>query len=136
MPDLNSEVKMHMVDPMFVGDKFRTDVWTSEKAGKELAGHVRKDSDGQFMRRLKRYSTNGFVNFEGNRNPIRREQDAVWRVRAGTLFRLIGFYEDATKTSFIVIDAFKKRGQKLSVAQQHRIREVVRVRSERRWRRR
>jgi hypothetical protein len=89
------------------------------------------------LKALEHYATSGFARFEGEKAPIRYEVDGVWRVAyEPSLFRLIGFYEDGGKTTFVAIDAFKKRGQQLSGPERARIKEVARVRHEGDWRRR
>lgn len=127
---------MHLVDELFVGDEFYMTVRIAEKAKKELAKYVRRGQGTRFLKKLKRYATVGFPEYEGDKNPIRHEWDGVWRIADSSLFRLIGFYEGTGKESFIVIDAFTKSGKSLSVAQRRRIDEVARVKREGLWKRR
>lgn len=128
---------MHVVDGLFSGPGFRTEVLISERAAKELAKQLKRDHLlKRFLKALEHYARAGFARFEGEKNPIRYEGEGVWRVAyEPSLFRLIGFYEDEGKTTFVAIDAFKKRGQRLSGAHRARIKEVARVRREGGWRR-
>lgn len=139
LTEFNSKVKIEYVDPLFVGPDFLTDVWVTEQAMKQL-GKFKKSGTPykQYLLKLKHYATNGFWNFEGNEGePIRAEGSSVYRVaHVSSLFRLIGFYEDDTRTVFISIDAFKKGGRKLTSAQRDRINTVARVKKERRWKKR
>lgn len=133
MTKLHLEVKI--VDGLFTGDKFKTEVWLAEKAAKALGKFTRRGNGGtKFNKKLKEYATKGFAAFETENGPIRHERDGVWRVaHAPSRFRLIGFYETNDKASFVAIDAFTKPGQSLSVPQQERITEVARVKRGRLW---
>ncbi len=138
MTEVNLKVKIHIVDTLFVGDGYRTDVWISEGAKRELSKLVRgkKKRLGQaFLKKLEHYAKAGFAVFEGAKRPIKYEWDEVYRVADSALFRLIGFYVEG-KASFVVIDAFTKRGQQLSKGQMNRITEVGRVKRLRSWKRR
>ncbi len=98
---------MYVVDHLFAGNEYRTEVWIAEKPAKELAKFKRKGDGLSFSKKLKRYAERGFREYEGDKSPIRSEWNDVWRVgHSSTLFRLIGFYEDDDKEVFIAIDAF------------------------------
>lgn len=123
---------MHVVDGLFVGNEYRTDVWISEKVAKALK-KLQKRGDGlRFLQKLEYYAKAGFQKFEGYKTPIRSEGRGVWRVRHSSLFRLIGFYDDG-KAAFIAIDAFTKSGTSLSAAERRRIKKVAQVRRDRLW---
>ena len=88
------------------------------------------------MKRLMRYAQNGFLLYEGKEKPIRHEWDGVYRIgHPVDLFRILGFYEDDTKTNFIVIDAWMKGGQRLSASEQARIDAIATVKKNGLWRR-
>lgn len=130
---------MHIVDGLFVGTMYSTHVWISEaalKAVEKYTKHNNKDAIG-FLEKVEYYAEAGFGVFEGSRDPIRHEGGGVYRVanKTTSLFRLIGFYETG-KESFIIIDAFKKKGRKLSASERGRIARVAKVKKDRAWRRR
>ncbi len=129
----------HVVDDLFGKDEaLITRFWISEKAAKEFRDYQRKENPKeQFLRKLRRYANNGFKVYEGGRGmPIKCEWNDVFRISDGTLFRLIGFYEIGFSNSFVIIDAFLKRKQKLSSAERDRIAAVVRVACEGSWKKR
>ncbi len=129
---------MQVVDGLFVGNEYRTEVWIAEKAAKALNKFRRRGDGREFLQKLAHYSKAGFQEFEGDKNPIRSEGHGVWRVRhsPSSLFRLIGFYEDGDKAAFIAIDAFTKSGTRLSAAERGRIKSVAQVRRDRLWKKR
>lgn len=139
MTEVNLKVKLHVVDKLFVGSGYRTDVWISEAASSKVCKFVdgkRSQQGRAFLKKVKRYAEIGFGVFEGKKRPIQREWGDVWRVAyRESLFRLIGFY-DSGKQCFIVIDAFMKRGMQLSEGQKKRITEVGRVKRFGSWIRR
>ena len=126
---------MYVVDDLFVGDEYRTDVWIAEKAAKALNKFQKRGDGLRFLQKLEYYAKVGFKKFDGFKNPIRSEGRGVWRVRHSSLFRLIGFYDDG-KAAFIAIDAFTKSGTSLSVAERKRINKVAQVKRDRLWKRR
>ena len=137
MTDLNLKVKIHVVDVVLDWDNYATRVLLSEKAQKEFE-KLRKKKQTEYRRFvgvLDRYAKAGFENFEGDAAPIRYEGGEVYRVGyTSTLFRLIGFFEDDRRDSFVGIDAFRKPGSQLTSGQRDRIKEVASVKRQRRWR--
>ena len=128
---------MHDVRELKFGTPCKTALWFSAKAERDL-GRFRKkgDPDKSFWKQLKRCSENGFALYEAGDWPkVKEEWDGAWRfgIRV-SLFRLIGFYEDDSKASFIVIDAFFKSGQGLSDPERRRIDEVARIKRQALWR--
>jgi hypothetical protein len=115
----------------------KTRIWFSDKAAKEVA-RFRKKSDPSrtFWKRLLRCAQNGFALYEiGDWPMVKEEWEGVYRFGVrDSLFRLIGFYEDASRSSFVVIDTLLKKGQKLTTSDKARIDEVVRVKKNRLWR--
>ena len=128
---------MHIVDGLFVGATYSTQVWISEAAWKAVEKHTKHEGRLRFLEKVEHYAEAGFGVFEGNRAPIRHEGGGVYRVanKTTSLFRLIGFYETG-RDSFIIVDAFKKKGQKLSASERNRIAKVAKVKKDRTWRRR
>ncbi len=127
---------MHWVDLLFSG---KTRLWLSDAAMGIVKSWFRKHRRDveELLQKLEHCANAGFGLYEGEGRPIRREWGGVYRIgHRASLFRLIGFYEDDTKTDFIVIDGFKKRGQQLSQAERARIDEVARVKAQGLWRRR
>ena len=120
------------VNALFVGDEFRTEVWVSDMAIRELED----SAPDEFLQKLEYFAKAGFRNFEARKgNPIKHESGGVYRVGLhSSLFRLIGFYEDDRKTCFIAFDAFTKRKKKLSGPERDRIDEVADVRERGSWR--
>ena len=137
---LNAKVKMHVVDSLFEGSKYATEVWISDKAAKAFKKFKKRDPSmaSRFLQSLEHYAEAGFANFEGKKGtPVRHEGDAVYRVAySASLFRLIGFYEEADKTVFIAMDAFLKGGQELSSSERNRLKNVASIRDKQEWRRR
>jgi hypothetical protein len=122
---------MHDVSELFWDISCQTKIWISAAARKGIADYHQKK---RVMMLLERFATRGFQNFEGPKRPIAPEWDGVYRFNPGTLFRITGFYEGGSRTSFIAIDAMLKRQTKLSSAERRRIDEVARVRKENDWR--
>lgn len=114
-----------------------TRVWLSEQASAELEKFCKKgDPDGRFLRSLARASQSGFAMLENTRPPkLKPEWDGVSRIGFDfSLFRLIGFYEDpSTKSDYIIIEAFLKRGQKLGQTERDAIDRVAQVRRDQLW---
>lgn len=127
---------MVLVDGLFVGSAFQTEVWISDKAARKLRRFQQEDNNGPaFVAKLEYYAKAGFGAFEHKQGPIRREWSGVYRVgRKDTLFRLIGFYETDERRAFITIDAFTKTGQKPKGPERKRIDEVAAVKSSGNWR--
>ena len=127
----------HIVDGIFVGPDFRTNVWLAEKAQKTLKKFIKRRKALGFVEKIEHYATVGFWEYEGDGQPIRHEWDGVYRIgRFSGLLRLVGFYEEDDKTRFIAIDVFEKSGRQLTMSERKRIDEVARVKSEELWERR
>jgi len=60
-------------------------------------------------------------------------KETAFRLGYRSLHRVLGFYENDDKGIFIAIDAFLKKGQKLSSTERGYIDEVARVKRENRW---
>ena len=131
---------MHIVDRLFVGPQYATEVWISEQAAGALKKFTKRDraTAARMLRNVERWAESGFQNYEGDEGtPIRHEGHEVYRVAyRSSLFRLIGFYEKDNRAVFIIMDAFRKRGRKLSKPERERITEVASVRDKNEWRRR
>ncbi len=125
---------VHEVERLFEGAEYRTSVWISKAALKRFSkfSDTKDNPKRVLLKKLKHYAVSGFENFEGG--PIQQEGDGVYRIgRRGSLYRLIGFYEDSMRSSFIIMDAFLKSGQKLSAQERDRINEVARIKKNRLW---
>ncbi len=134
MTGLNLNVKI--VDGLLVGSEYETNVWIDGDSLNELKDFAQRTNEGkQFFKKLKYYATAGFREFEGKtQRPIKHEGDGVYRIGKG-LFRLVGFYESDNRARFIILDAFRKRKQKLSDSERGRIKVVKRRMAEGLWRR-
>lgn len=115
-----------------------TRVWISADALKTFNKYQKREQPTKsFIKKLKRYSERGFWNFQGDsksKRPIRPEWDDILRIgEISSLFRLYGFYEDGSKSNFIIIDAFLKHDTALSEAERKRINEVAKVKRDRTW---
>lgn len=99
---------------------------------------IAEEAPEPFLAKLNYAARYGFWALEGKRNAlIRPEWDEVYRFGMhANLFRVYGFYEAANKRSFIAVDAFTKKGQRLRSAERDRITEVGRVKRENDWRKR
>jgi hypothetical protein len=133
---VNLKVKIHVVDALFAESGFRTRLWVSEEASAALAKFSSKQDGARFLAKLKYYAKGGFDRFVDRQGPIRPEWGGVFRIgQPWSLFRLVGFF-DQHPSGFVVIDAFTKRGQKLSAAERERIDEVAKVKKHAMWRKR
>ena|ERR1700722_10446907 len=122
-----------LVTEVPIGVPCRTRLWFSERVAKELESL----REGRFEIKLKRCCQSGLSAYEGVVPPvIKHYRDGVCRIGfVFSLFRIIGFYVDgSSKQEFICIDAFKKRGQKLSASERRRIDVVVDIKINKRWR--
>ncbi len=109
-----------------------TRVWISDAAAAAFLKYQKRENPkNYFAKKLERYATNGFRHYISEDGPIKNEGEGIFRIGDGSLFRLIGFFENGS--NFIVIDAFLKKGQRLNASEQRRIDEVIRVRLEKRW---
>ena|SRR5665213_164507 len=125
------------VEELFAGRDCKTRLWLSETARAALGEFTarREQPRGAFLQKLERYATAGFRHYEGDKKPVRHEWNQIYRISDGGLFRLIGFYEnEATKADFIVIDAVRKRGEKLSASERATVDRVASVRRDKSWR--
>ena len=132
---INLKVKIHRVEPLFVGDDYSTDVWISEQASEVLNKFLGKTRarGKEFIAKVEHYAKSGFENYEHNRGPIRHEGNHVFRIgQTSSLFRLIGFYVGG-KSEFICMDGFTKRGKELSRPQRERIAQVAKIRKQQSW---
>ena len=132
---INLKVKIHRVEPLFVGDDYRTDVWISEQASEVLNKFLGKTKakGKEFIAKVAHYAKSGFENFQHSRGPIRHEGNRVFRIaQTSSLFRLIGFYVSG-KSEFMCMDAFTKRGKKLSGPQRERIARVAKIKKQKSW---
>ena len=65
---------------------------------------------------------------------LRHEWGGVYRIGLfGSLFRLIGFYDGPSQKDFIIVDAFEKKGQKLTKGECKRIDAVVDIKKQGIW---
>ena len=127
---------MHIVDSLFGGPEYQTTVSISKKASKTLDKFAKKNQQvvGYLLKKLKFYAEKGFQLYEGEGKPIRHEWDGVLRIgETSSLLRLLGFYEHEDKSSFLIIDAYRKHGQRLSSDDRERIDRVASVRRNRLW---
>ena len=135
MTAINLKVKIHRVEPLFVGDDYSTDVWISERASAVLDKFLRKTRARaqEFIAKVEHYAEVGFGEYEHGGGPIRHEGNHVFRIgQTNSLFRLIGFYVSG-KSEFICMDGFTKRGQELSRPQQERIAQAAKIRKQQSW---
>ncbi len=133
LTELNSKVKI--VDGLFVGPEYRTQVWIEEAAGKALENFMRERVGLQLAKKVKEYAKAGFSTFASTGGPIRYEWDGVHRIGIrASLFRLIGFYNG--QDEFVIMDAYLKRGQELSSSERRRIDTVARIMASKSWKKR
>src|SRR5688572_7509802 len=96
---------MHEVQEIPFDVPCKTRVWISDAALEGLDAFQKKKENprGYFMAKLKHYAKAGFGEFEGG--DIVREEGGVYRIgQRRSLFRLIGFFENESRASFIAID--------------------------------
>jgi len=130
---LHSRVKyMHRITDLFEQPQdpeppHQTVVGVSDDARKEMNSRVTV----QLMTKLEDCAEKGFWNFSGS-FPLEKEPGDVWRFGIRSLnVRLLGFYENERKDTFVIIDVIKKCGQKLTTAEMKRVNEVARVKRDR-----
>ena len=113
----------------------KTSVWFSAAALKAFDEFRGNDSRGIFLKKLRWACQVGFAACETGKSPVlAAEGNGVFRFGVkDSLFRLIGFYEDATKASFLFFDGFTKSGQSLSGPQRARIAGVANIRAGKAW---
>ena len=127
-------------DPIIVSEfpwsgRVATRLWITDRALDVFTEYQRAEQPPEhFLKKLKRYCTNGFANYIGETNPIRHEWGGVFRIGDGGLFRLLAFFDGKDQSRFIVIDAYQKRGQKLGKSDRDRIDEVADVKRTNAWR--
>jgi hypothetical protein len=127
------------VDDLFPGTACATRLLFSRAVTEAIAEYAGKNKrhGGQLLSRLQMYAKNGFHLFEGEKRPIRPEWGGVYRIgHPVDLFRIIGFYADGSRGSFVAIDAFVKRGHGLGASERRRIDAVAAVKKNRLWLRR
>lgn len=109
----------------------KTRVWRTEAVQKQILKRDPQDRR-KLMQKLQRYSANGFAEYLGV--AIQREQDGVFRIGSKSdLFRILGFFEDGTE-DFMACEAFLKKGQELTRAQQQKIGSIAVAKAENRYR--
>lgn len=133
MTELHSNVKIHLVDALFVGNEYRTDVWISEHARealKKAKKRHRREID-ILLGKVSHWAKAGFTEFVGKKAPIKPEGQGVLRLGdTSSLFRGLGFFDG---DNFIWIDFIFKRGRRLSDADRDAVSEVARVKKLRAW---
>ncbi len=109
-----------VVEPLFVGPQYQTQVWASREAQAKLEEYVRTKADVgvRYANSADHYARAGFAHYEGKDRPIRHKHEwGIYAIEpAKTLFRLYGFYSTANKTEFIIPSATLKRGNKMRAA--------------------
>lgn len=124
-----------IVDGLFVGAPYETEVWCSKivaDALDQLQQGTKRER--QIANKVDYYARAGFRNHEGGHGPIRSEGNGVFRIGAwGDLFRILGFYSTERKDEFIAIDAFGKREQKLRKNEKLLIERVAHIKSDKLW---
>ncbi len=129
---------MTEVTQAFKKNQFITRLWLSKKAlaeAEKFSGSHDSPEPERFWKKIKHFLKIGLSLAERGTPPIvKYEWRGVYRFGLfGSLFRLVGFYEDDSKHDFIVIDAFNKRGTKLSNAQIARINAVADIKDRGDW---
>ena len=125
------------VRALFVGNDYQTEVWISDAAASaiEQQAGTRESPTGALLVKLRHYARAGFRYFEGKGKPIRYEGDGVFRIGLRSdLFRLIGFYGGFRKSEFIIVDTYRKRGQKRSATHTTRVMKAAKIRRDELWR--
>jgi hypothetical protein len=113
-----------------------TRLWLSQRAAEGLAEFRKKgDPNGAFWKKVQRMARVGFRYYEGSRGmPIRPEGGGVYRIGIhGSLFRIVGFFKDESRSDFIGVDVFLKSGQDLSRSERDRIDAVAKVKQNGSW---
>ena len=112
--------------PARTGAPRKTEVWITGSALKDLEKLATKHrvQVAHFMKKLDRFSTDGFEHHTSAGGPIKPEWNGIYRISDGSLIRLIGFYPSTANRNFIILDSFLKSGQKLSSSDRDRITQV------------
>jgi len=124
------------VEEVILCNQPRTRVWFSPSVQRAV-GNFRKtgDPNGRFWKKLKHISSAGFDVYIGRDSIVRPEGDGIYRLGImGSLFRIVGFFENDRFDNFIAIEAFLKKGQSLNAADRERIKLAAWVRKSGAWR--
>ena len=127
---------MHEVEELFKDIPCRTRVRISAQAARAFQKFRKKgDPNASFWKKLKECTTKGFEYFQvGDWPQVSPEWDGVFRFGVrDSRFRLIGFFHGVGCSDFIVIDAFRKGGQRLSRSECDRIDAVAEVKRSGDW---
>ncbi|MEM9751764.1 MAG: hypothetical protein AAF916_00090 [Planctomycetota bacterium] len=113
-------------------------MWISPRASKEMKNFSFKKENpkGQLLKKLERYSKNGFAGYTGSNKPVRPEigYDGVFRIgHRDSLFRLAGFFEGNGHDHFLIMDAYMKSGQSLSASERARLSRIAETRAKGCW---
>jgi hypothetical protein len=125
---------------LFVGTQFVTALWVSEEVLDDVLEYRNQPSKKQMpaamvVNKLDLYCKAGFHRYEGKRGePICPESGETHRIgHPKSLYRIYGFFEDATKRSFIAISPNMKRGTKMSRPDREMVEYVAQIKAEKSW---
>jgi len=107
---------MLTVKPLFRGPDYQTAVWVSEDVLELLSEYLETGGDdaAEWVDKAEYYAKAGFHKHEGKSRGIRPKWGSILAIQPwATLFRLYGFYENASKKDFIVVSTTMKKGGKM-----------------------
>lgn len=129
----------HILDEAYIGREYETNVWVSESADRAIGKWGNSREAGRLGDKVEYWAKSGFWKWEGSANsgrPIVHEWDGVFRLGYQSLHRMLGFYENDNKRSFLIVDAYLKKGKGLNRTEKGYIDEVARVKKLGLWEKR
>ena len=126
-----------VVRAVFVGRRYQTEVWMSEKAAKDILSQC--DDPVEFKKKLGDFAQAGFWHLSNRivRHEPRGKKRNTHRVRHNnsTWFRLLGFFDDNKKVFIALAGCKKKNGDTYTAAQEKLIEWVSDVKECCAWKR-
>lgn len=122
-------LKVKIVEELFVGPVYQTQVWIDAESLGQL---LEDEAAGKLATKLEHYAKAGFGRYTSKEGPIKSEGRGVFRIGLhSSLFRLLGFYNG--QAEFIIVDAFLKKKQKLSGPERAKVATVAAIREQELW---
>ena len=113
----------------------QTNLWASDHTSEQIKQELAVDEQDNFAIKMLQFSVAGYHGLSTSivRHEGTKGGGETWRVayKNGSLFRVVGFFEEANKRDFIALDAFyKKSGDDYSKAQWKRMKEISEIKQE------
>ena len=110
-------------------------MWASEHLWERIKQDLNDEERTAFVTKMTGFSEAGYQNLSPQivRHEGNKGGGETWRVayKNSSLFRVVGFFEEANKQDFIALDAFfKDSGDDYSTAQWKRMREISEIKAQ------